>query len=238
MEKESSFARYLRHRREQRGFSINQLAAEADVSGAQISRIENGHRGVPKPDTIEKLASALSIPYEEMMTAAGYMKAPELPRKSLSELKALVAGIQQKPKEEQSPRTYSPQFTFLPVIGTIKAGYDLYADQQVIERQIIDQEEVPDGEYFYLVVKGDSMIEDRIMDGDRVLVRRQDYVENGQIAVVLINNDEATLKRVFYQDNDLVVLQASNRHIPPRVFPVKDVLIQGQVVKVEFDIKS
>jgi len=76
----------------------------------------------------------------------------------------------------------------------------------------------------------------RIKEGYRVLVRRQNFVEDGKIAVVMINGDEGTLRRVFYQDNELVLLVASNSNIPPRAFKPKEVLVQGQVIKVEFDL--
>lgn len=123
----------------------------------------------------------------------------------------------------------------IPVLGSIKAGYDLLASQQIIGYELLPQDFVKEGEYFFLRVTGDSMIEDGIREGFRVLVKRQDFVDQGKIAVVLINSDEATLKRVYYQDG-VVILQASNRNIPPMVLPLDKVRIQGQVTKVEFDV--
>ncbi|MDA7027399.1 helix-turn-helix transcriptional regulator [Bacillus sp. CLL-7-23] len=67
------FGKKLKQLREQKRLSINQLALSAGVSAATISRIENGHRGVPKPTTIRKLADALNISYEQLMEIAGYM---------------------------------------------------------------------------------------------------------------------------------------------------------------------
>jgi transcriptional regulator with XRE-family HTH domain len=67
------FGTYLKHVRESKGISVNQLALESGISNAQISRIENGLRGIPKPETIRKLAEALQLPYEEMMEKAGHM---------------------------------------------------------------------------------------------------------------------------------------------------------------------
>ncbi|MDO7907172.1 helix-turn-helix domain-containing protein [Paenibacillus sp. JX-17] len=69
-----SFGTYMRHLREEQGMSINQLAASADISNSQISRIENGLRGVPKPVTIRKISDALGIPYAELMQRAGYLE--------------------------------------------------------------------------------------------------------------------------------------------------------------------
>ncbi|QHZ45555.1 helix-turn-helix transcriptional regulator [Bacillus sp. NSP9.1] len=74
----TTFGEQLKELREQRGLSVNQLAMYAGVSAATISRIENGHRGVPKPATIRKLAAALKIPYEQLMDIAGYMAPGEI----------------------------------------------------------------------------------------------------------------------------------------------------------------
>ncbi|KKB75310.1 MULTISPECIES: helix-turn-helix domain-containing protein [Bacillus] len=77
----TTFGEQLKKLREQRKLSVNQLAMYAGVSAAAISRIENGHRGVPKPATIKKLAEALKIPYEQLMDIAGYMSAGEIREK-------------------------------------------------------------------------------------------------------------------------------------------------------------
>ncbi|UYO35191.1 transcriptional regulator [Bacillus zhangzhouensis] len=69
-----NFGAYLRALREEKKLSVNQLAMYSEVSAAGISRIENGKRGIPKPPTIRKLASALKVPYEDMMQAAGYIE--------------------------------------------------------------------------------------------------------------------------------------------------------------------
>ncbi|WP_019908276.1 transcriptional regulator [Paenibacillus sp. HW567] len=67
------FGEYLKQLREHKGLTINQLASLAGISGAQISRIENGLRGVPKPATLRKIAEAAEVSYEELMEHAGYL---------------------------------------------------------------------------------------------------------------------------------------------------------------------
>lgn len=67
------FGSFIRAIRKKKGFTVNQLALYSGVSSAQISRIENGLRGVPKPETIKKLSEALGHPYEDLMQAAGYI---------------------------------------------------------------------------------------------------------------------------------------------------------------------
>lgn len=69
----NKFGEYLRGKRESKRISQNQLAIKANVSSSLISRIEKGDRGAPKPDTLEKLAKALNIPFEEIMEKAGHI---------------------------------------------------------------------------------------------------------------------------------------------------------------------
>ncbi|WP_410512457.1 helix-turn-helix domain-containing protein [Paenibacillus sp. BR2-3] len=71
---DESFGIYLKKLREEKGLTINQLAAAAGISGSQISRIENGLRGIPKPATLRKIAEATDVPYEVLMDQAGYLQ--------------------------------------------------------------------------------------------------------------------------------------------------------------------
>lgn len=85
MKREEKFGLYLRKLREKKNYSINQLGLYSSVSAAQISRIENGKRGIPKADTIKKLAKVLNTPYEEMMVEAGYSSNMEVDHFALTE---------------------------------------------------------------------------------------------------------------------------------------------------------
>lgn len=68
------FGHYMKLLRESQGLTINQLASAAGISGSQISRIENGLRGIPKPTTLRKIADATGASYEELMDHAGYLR--------------------------------------------------------------------------------------------------------------------------------------------------------------------
>lgn len=68
------FGQYIKKIREEKGYTLNQVATYSGISAAQLSRIENGKRGVPKPPTIAKLAKALKVNYEELMAVAGYIE--------------------------------------------------------------------------------------------------------------------------------------------------------------------
>ena len=131
---------------------------------------------------------------------------------------------------------YTPA-TRIPILGRIAAGYPLYAEEHIEGYTYIDTPE--DGEYFGLVVSGDSMDAARIQDGDLLIVRRQSCVDNGDIAVVLVNGCDATVKR-FYQRDNMVTLvpQSSNpRHVPQMYDLDKTELqIQGKVVEVKIRV--
>lgn len=83
------FGEHLKHIRESRGMTVNQLAMYSGISSASISRYESGERNAPKPENIKKLAEALKIPYEELMEIAGHLegKSPLAQYDPLSEAK-------------------------------------------------------------------------------------------------------------------------------------------------------
>jgi repressor LexA len=88
------------------------------------------------------------------------------------------------------------------------------------------------GSLFVLRVKGDSMIDDHICNGDYILVEGAQTAENGDIVVALVEGTDATLKRFFREANGTVRLQPANAQMDPIVVPARDVKIQGRVVGV------
>lgn len=116
----------------------------------------------------------------------------------------------------------------VPIAGSIAAGLPIEAVEDQSESRVFPQEMVPDGA-FALRVKGESMIDDHILDGDLVIVRPQDAVNDGEIAVALLEDGSATLKRVF-REKGRVRLQPANPAMDP--IYADRVLIQGRVVGV------
>ena len=120
----------------------------------------------------------------------------------------------------------------LPVLGTVKAGYGAYAfeeDYGTAPAQVRDPRD-----YFYLIVRGDSM-EPRIHSGDLALVHRQPDVESGELAVVLVAGEEGTLKRVIKKEG-AVILQPFNQAYQPQVFigeELEQLVIIGKVVETK-----
>ncbi|MBQ1478405.1 MAG: helix-turn-helix domain-containing protein [Erysipelotrichaceae bacterium] len=117
----------------------------------------------------------------------------------------------------------------VPILGEVKAGYDMYADENILGYEYCDLKDYGAGEYFYLKVKGDSMKDDRIQDGDIVYVRRQDYLNNHELGVFLLESSEVTIKRAVFGKNS-VTLHASNPKYKDRVYPSDDVRVLGKVL--------
>ncbi len=116
----------------------------------------------------------------------------------------------------------------VPLLGFIPAGDLTFSDEIVDEYLSIDPSLFGLGEIFALRVRGNSMIGDHILDGDIVFIKRQDTVENGTIAAVLVNG-EVTLKRVFIE-KDRVILKPSNPEMDPIIADPGDVRILGVYV--------
>lgn len=116
--------------------------------------------------------------------------------------------------------------TRLPLVGVIAAGQPIEA---IEDREVLDLEEmfVSPHETFVLRVRGDSMVDDQICDGDYVVVEKRETARDGETVVALLEGGEATLKR-FYRDRDGIRLVPANPDYEP--IKVKDVRIQGVVV--------
>ncbi len=117
----------------------------------------------------------------------------------------------------------------VPIIGEVKAGYDLYANEDIYGYEYCNNNEYGSGEFFYLKVKGDSMIDVRIGQGDIVYVKKQDYLDDNDIGVFLLDNNEVTIKRVKF-DKDDIILKAANKNYADRRFKNDDIKILGKVL--------
>lgn len=107
-----------------------------------------------------------------------------------------------------------------PILGNVKAGYDLWADQDIEGYLELGQSDAQKGDYFLRVV-GDSMEGAHIYDGDLVYVKKCDTVQSGQISIVMIE-EEATIKKVYFKDN-LMILEPANSKYESKFFTMKEV---------------
>lgn len=148
---------------------------------------------------------------------------------------AWIAGFEGVEKYEISEQIYK-SLKRLPVLGQIAAGTPILAQENFVGWEYVPENFHAD---FCLKVKGDSMINARILDGDLVYIRQQPDIENGEIAAVLIDGEEATLKRV-YRLNGSIILRAENPNYPDKVFERKDakeITIIGKAVFFKSEVR-
>jgi repressor LexA len=151
--------------------------------------------------------------YINALEKKGYIKRP--PKKNLKRAIELIGR--------------PGKLSVLPLVGRVAAGMPIEAiqDTEIIE---VPGSMLGKGEYFVLQVKGNSMVEDGILDGDFIVVRRQPTAENGDTVVALIGN-EATLKR-YYKVGNRVELRPANKEMSPFTIEDGELRIEGKVVGV------
>lgn len=205
-------SRNLRRMMDERQVDRQQICKDLDFKYTTFTDWYNGKK-YPRIDKIEQMANYFGIRKSDL--------------------------IEESKQEDALP---SGAFAYdisklhrIPVLGQIAAGLPLYAEENIEGYTYTDLN--GGAEYFALRVKGDSMNALRINEGDIVIVRRQSDVENGEVAVVLIDGDSATLKRFYRTDSAITLMpQSTNAEHQPQVYdPAKTRIdILGKVVKVEF----
>ena len=116
----------------------------------------------------------------------------------------------------------------IPIVGHVAAGEPIFAEENIEDYFSMPADMLPSGNFFMLHVKGDSMVNMGILDGDSVICRQQDTAENGQIVAALVE-DAATIKR-FYKENGHFRLQPENDHMDPII--VDNCKILGKVISL------
>ena len=117
------------------------------------------------------------------------------------------------------------------VLGSIAAGTPIEAIQHEVDKVALPEDLQKNGEYFGLKVKGDSMIEAVINDGDTVIIKKSSTADTGQIAVVLIDEQEATLKRIRKKGNT-IALEAANKNYDTKIYASNRIKIQGRLISL------
>ena len=117
------------------------------------------------------------------------------------------------------------------ILGDIAAGTPIEAIQHEVEKVSIPQDLQKNGEHFGLKIKGDSMIDAGIRDGDTVIIKKTSTADNGQIAVVLIDDNEATLKKIRKKGNT-IALEAANKNYDTKIYSANRVKVQGKLVSL------
>ncbi|MCI8700021.1 MAG: helix-turn-helix domain-containing protein [Clostridia bacterium] len=198
----SSIYKLIGHRlneaRKDKDKTLEEVGNRIGVHKSTIQRWENGKTEKISTSAIEVLADFYGV-------NSSWLAGKNVPKYSISnkvdELGNAVVDI--------------------PLLGTVKAGYD-YMAQENWERTIdLDKKVADTGEFFALKVKGDSMIP-AFFEGDIVIIRKQNDCENNQVAVVIVNGDEGTLKKVKKTDEG-IILQPFNPAYGPVMYTNKEI---------------
>ncbi|MBR2787173.1 MAG: transcriptional repressor LexA [Clostridia bacterium] len=164
--------------------------------------------------------------YLAKLEEKGYIKKENQKGRTLR----LLKGLNKKSNGENDEKPFysGRELVDVPVIGRITAGAPILAVENITDNFLIPIDFVGNSESFMLVVRGESMIEAGILDGDYILVKRQNVARNGEIVVAMID-DEATVK-TFYIEDGHIRLQPENSNMDPII--VSDCQILGRVVGV------
>ena len=177
---------YLKTQRENRELSLGQVEAISGVSKSYLSKLERGERSDPSPEILRKLSSVYNVPYEELMEVAGFIDS------------SFIKGEIEK----------------IPVLGLVKAGLPSEAIEDVIDWEEIPRDWLRGGkEYFALEISGDSMTP-RMEEGDVIIVQKQQWCNSGDIMVVRVNGEEATVKKVIKQESGIMLIAFNNDYEP------------------------
>lgn len=144
------------------------------------------------------------------------------------EKKGLLHREAMKPRTIDVTRDDKPQMMKLPILGKVAAGVPILAEENAEGYVQLPDAIVGRGEHFVLEIRGDSMITAGIMNGDYVVVKRQQTAQNGDIVIAMID-DEATCKR-YFKEPDRIRLQPENPRMQP--FYARSVTILGKVTAV------
>jgi len=204
-----TFGDKLKALRLTKGLSQEELASLLGTSKQVISRYEN-HQRDPKVTTVGEFAKKLNVPLSLLLDdtdASADFPAELVP--------------------------YRPTHR-IPILGRVSAGLPIYVEEHIEGYTYTDLN--GGAEYFALRVEGDSMDALHILPGCLVIVRRQDIVENNEIAIVMVNDEDATIKRYTRKENTVVLTpQSTNAAHKTQVYNLKDTKIRicGKVIKAE-----
>ena len=201
---QDSIGERIKRSRIAKGLTQDEVARFMNVTRGAVANWEH-NRSLPPAKNFPRLAQCLGVSASYLQMESEYPLANEIPM----------------PEDIQK----------IPIIATVKCGVNGLAFEE--DGGYINVEKKHGEELRAFRCKGDSMIGAGIHDGDVAIVRIQDQVESGELAVVVINSDEGTLKRVHIQ-NDAIILESANPSYPARVFTGVDraiVHIVGKVIE-------
>ena len=204
---------FIEKRRKELGITLDEIGKITGVGKSTVKKWETGLISNMGRDKIANLSKILKVSPAVFINDSidDYNEAVNLP-------------VMSKPKGVK-----------IPVLGYVRAGIPISAVEEILDYEEISEEMSRQGKFFALKIKGDSM-EPKFSEGDVVIVQQQSTVENGDIAVVLVNGDDATVKK-FYRSNSGIKLISINPAYDPFFFTPDEVntlpvQIIGKVVEL------
>ena len=184
------------------------------------------------PPSVREIGKAIGLSstatvhaYLAKLEKQGFIKKEDKKGRTLK----VIKGLDGNPIKKSNKNFYAQkELVDVPIIGKITAGQPILAVENVTDTFPIPIDFVGNSESFMLTVRGESMIEAGILDGDYILVKKQNDARNGEIVVALIG-EEATVK-TFYKEKDYIRLQPENSTMDPIIVP--DCQILGKVAGV------
>lgn len=205
----ADLASILKCRRQELGLTLIQIAESVGVSEATVQRWEKGHIKTLRHENLVKLAETLRMKPAELM---GW-DTPEVCATKIDK----------------------PEPYFAPIVGSIPAGYPAVAFENIEGYAPIQYKN--EGDYFFLRVSGDSMINAGINNGDLVLIRRQNFANPGQIVACRVDGDEATLKRFKPQGNTVILMPENSAYDPTVVAASDFVCGEAGIIGVAIEVR-
>ena len=192
-----------------------------DTQAKILAYIEKATLQKGYPPSVREICDATGL--KSTSTVHGHL--------SRLEKKGLLYRDSMKPRAISVPsdhQMYRTEMINVPIVGRVSAGSPILATENIEDYIALPQSMLGEGEHYVLGVRGESMIEAGIMDGDYVVVRKQPTAYNGDIVVAMVE-DDATVKR-FYRENGHFRLQPENSTMEPIIVP--EVTILGKVVSL------
>lgn len=205
------FGEYIKNIRLEKNLSLRQVDYMSEITFSNLSMIEHGVRKAT-PQILKEMARVYELDYIDLLKKNNFIN-------------------------EIEQNILDSQLIKIPILGCVKCGYDYFAEENILGHIEEKPSLVGDGsEYFALKLKGDSMAP-AFLDRDIVIVKKQNDCENNEFAIVIINGEEGTLKKVKKTDVG-IILQPLNPAYTPLIFTNEEIknipiIIVGVVKKLE-----
>lgn len=204
------FSKNLNYYMEKMDKSQSDIVQDLGINKSTISTWCNGTK-MPRMNTIQRLADYFNIKKSDLVEEKHFLPDGAIPYTNR-------------------------KMVLVPLVGVVNCGIPLFAEDNIEEYIDTPSEDLESGEtYFWLRAKGDSMINVGIHAGDLLLIRKQNDVDSGDIAVVSVNGDNATLKRIIKKEN-AIILQPENPACETKFFvgeEINTIKIRGRLMKLE-----